>query len=181
MALSSALPRSLTLLLQEALLRGTVKFDHDSILGSDVAVAIVNSKGDEVLDLRSEWLPRQIYGEEEYVRRINELRRRRYFGKDASDKAGILRYTKVIDSLIDLDDIPYPSDERELAWLLSFCWHVDKSYDSLPELLTHLQEGSPPEDNIQRNLTLKCQNALSHDLKLTDTARRLLEQLKIEN
>ena len=61
------IPKELTLMLQEALLREAVKFAYDSTLGSDIAVAIVNLHGEEVLDLRREWLPRNIYGEEEYV------------------------------------------------------------------------------------------------------------------
>ena len=31
---------------------------------------------------------------------------RRYYGQDSGDKAGILRYTKVTDTLIDLTDVP---------------------------------------------------------------------------
>ena len=89
------IPRSLTLTLQEALLREAVIFEYDGIIGSDTAVAVVNAQGEEVLDLRQEWLPRNIYGEEEYSRRIDELRQRRFYGIDENDKAGILRYTRL--------------------------------------------------------------------------------------
>ena len=120
------IPRELTLMLQEALLREAVKFEHDPILGSDVAVAIVDGRGREVVDLRQDWLPRGIYGEQDYARRMVDLSRRRYYGRDAQDKAGILRYTKVANELYDLSDIPAPANERELAWLLSFCWNGDQ-------------------------------------------------------
>ena len=59
-------------------------------------------------------------GDQEYRQRVIELRRRRFYGKDAEDKAGILRYTKVSDAVLDITDIPVPSNERELAWVLSF-------------------------------------------------------------
>jgi hypothetical protein len=144
------IPRELTLMLTEALLRGAVKFEYDATLRSDIAVAIVNAHGDEVLDLRKEWLPESIYGKEEYIRRIAELTRRRYYGQDAKDKAGILRYTKVINEVYDIEDIPAPADERELSWLLSFYWNVDQAYDSLPELLLHRGEGQrPPPDSLE--------------------------------
>ena len=94
--------KELTLMLQEALIRDAVKFEYDSALRSEIGVAIVNDRGEEVVDLRQDWLPRNIYGEAEYTRRVEDLRRRRYYGRDASDKAGILRYTKVTEGLIDL-------------------------------------------------------------------------------
>ena len=109
------IPRELTLMLQEALLREAIKFEHDAALGSDIAVAVVNLKGETVLDLRTEWLPKEIYGEADYTKRIVELSRRRYYSRDAQDKAGILRYTKVTDNILDIADIPPPTNERELA------------------------------------------------------------------
>ena len=144
------IPRELTLMLQEALLREAVRFEYDAPLGSDIAVAVVNLQGEMVLDLHTEWLPSVIYGEAEYARRIVELRRRRYYSRDAQDKAGILRYTKVTDDLLDIADIPHPTDERELAWLLSFYWHVDGAYNSLPELALHLEEGRKPGPKLSR-------------------------------
>ena len=139
------IPRELTLMLQEALLREAIVFERDANLGSDIAVAIVNSRGEVAVDLRSQWLPKEIYGEPEYTRRIVELSRRRYYSRDAQDKAGILRYTKVSSSLLDLTDIPPPADERELAWLLSFYWHVDQAYNTLPELALHRADGQRPD------------------------------------
>ena len=140
------IPRELTLMLQEALLRRAVAFEYDETLRSEIAVAIVNSDGEEVLNLRTEWLPELIYGEDEYVKRISELSRRRYYGLDPMDKAGILRYTKVKDAIIDISDIPAPANERELAWLLSFHWHVDQACNSLSELAQHRDEGRRPND-----------------------------------
>ena len=43
------------------------------------------------------------------------MSRRRYYSRDAQDKAGILRYTKVTDNILDIADIPPPTNERELA------------------------------------------------------------------
>ena len=56
------IPRELTLMLQEAVLRNAIKFEYDDTLGSEVGVAIINENGDEVLDLRKDWLPKHIYG-----------------------------------------------------------------------------------------------------------------------
>ncbi len=173
------IPRELTLMLQEAVLREAVKFEYDSNLGSDVAVAIVNSKGEEVVNLRNEWLPRQIYGDDEYARRVVELRRRRYYSRDSKDKAGILRYTKVIDALIDLSDIPPPTSERELAWLLSFYWHVDRSYDSLEELADHSGEGQCPVTHLLRALRQKYYAGRAEGLNLSDQSEKLLFDLGI--
>ena len=114
------IPRELTLMLQEALLRDAVKFEYETLLGSDLAVAIVDESGEEIVDLRTEWLPENIYGEDDYSNRITDLRRKRFYGESSEDKAGILRYTKVFNRLYDLSDIPEPSNERELTWLLSF-------------------------------------------------------------
>ena len=79
-------------------------FQYDASLRSDIAVAIVDKNGNEVMDLRQEWLPINIYGEADYTKRVLDLRQRRYFGRDAEDKAGILRYTKVNDELIEKSD-----------------------------------------------------------------------------
>ena len=140
------IPRELTLMLQEALLREAVVFEHDNALGSDIAVAIVGPNGDVALDLREEWSPKDIYGEEDYIPRMRELSRRRYYSRDAADKAGILRYTKIEEAILDISDIPAPAAERELAWLLSFYWHVDQAYNSLSDLNAHLDEGTRPSD-----------------------------------
>ena len=140
------IPRDLTLMLQEALLRKAVKFEHDGELGSGVAVAIVNGRGREVMDLRQEWSPRTLYGQDEYRKRLKHLKRKRYYGDDQQDRAGILRYTKVSEKVFDAGDIPTPSNERELAWLTSFYWHMDRAYETLPEASANRRSGSPPTD-----------------------------------
>ncbi len=173
------IPRELTLMLQEALLREAVKFQYDSTLGSDIAVAIVNQDGQEVMDLRQEWLPINIYGEEDYNRRVLELRARRYFGRDAQDKAGILRYTKVTDTLMDLDDIPAPSNERELAWLLSFYWNLDQAFNTLDDLAAHLHQGHPPLAHLVRALNRKFAASVQQGLEVSPEGLATLARLGI--
>ena len=163
------IPRELTLMLQEALLRNAVKFEYDPILRSDVGVAVVNVQGEELVDLRKEWLPREIYGEEDYTERVMDLRRRRYYGRDAQDKAGILRYTKVNSALIDLADIPAPANERELTWLLSFFWHVDQAYNTLADLIDHIDEGQRPLTHLLRALQDKYDSGVSQGLQLSES------------
>ena len=171
------IPREVTLMLQEALLREAVKFEHDPILGSDVAVAIVDGNGREVADLRPDWLPRGIYGEQDYARRMVELSRRRYYGRDASDKAGILRYTKVANELYELGDIPAPSNERELAWLLSFCWNVDQAYNSLQELFSHREAGKRPASSVMRQLAKMYRDGAAQGLSLSGDGLEALSGL----
>ena len=150
------IPRDLTLMLQEALLREAVKFELDPALGSHVAVAIVDAEGREVMDLRSNWLPREIYGRDDYTSRVHQLKQRRYYGRDAEDKAGILRYTKTTDAIFDLDDIPTPTNERELAWLLSFYWNVPLPANTLADLVATSHQGLRPAPHILRELRKKC-------------------------
>jgi ATP-dependent phosphoenolpyruvate carboxykinase len=173
------IPRELTLMLQEALLREAVKFHYDATLRSDIAVAIVDRNGNEVMDLRQEWLPINLYGEDEYTRRALELRQRRYFGRDAADKAGILRYTKVTDALIDLDDIPTPTNERELAWLMSFYWKVDQAYNTLTDLVSNLEQGHQPMPHLLRELSRKYGVSASRGLNLTRESQGALKLLGI--
>lgn len=171
--------RELTLMLQEALLRGAVKFEDDPVLGVAVAVAIVNRDGEEILSLRDEWLPRDIYGEAEYQRRVHELKRKRYYGDGPDDKAGILRYTKVTDEIFDLEDIPTPSNERELSWLLSFYWHIDQACNSLAELAAHLTEGERPTDQLLVTLTEKYKDGLTSGLQGDSWDPELMSSLGI--
>ena len=173
------IPRELTLMLQEALLREAVRFEYDAMLGSYIAVAVVNLQGETVLDLHPEWLPSVIYGEAEYARRIVELRRRRYYSLDAQDKAGILRYTKVTDNLLDIADIPPPTNERELAWLLSFYWHVDGAYNSLPELVLHREEGRKPRPQTLAAIKIKYAAGLDQGLELPPESRKALREAGI--
>ena len=105
--------------------------------------------------------------------------RRRYYGKDHHDKAGILRYAMVSDALIDLTDIPEPSNERELSWLLSFYWKVDQAYQSLEDLLEHQTEGRQPLPHLLRAIEQTCQSALGQELRLNERQRSLVDQLGI--
>ena len=173
------IPRELTLMLQEALLRNAVKFEHEALLGSDIAVAIVDESGNDVVDLRTEWLPKNIYGEEDYSRRITELSRRRFYGESSEDKAGILRYTKVVNGLYDLSDIPIPNSERELTWLLSFFWNVDQAYNTLAELDAHRGEGSAPDAAASQRLQDMYERAAAHGLSLPSGASAALTPLGI--
>jgi hypothetical protein len=173
------IPRELTLLLQEALLREAVIFEHDETLGSDIAVAVVNAQGETVLDLREGWIPKEIYGEDDYAARMRELSRRRYYSRDSQDKAGILRYTKVQDAIIDMADIPSPIEERELAWLLSFYWHVDQAYNTLPELVARLGEGRRPSAGRMAAIQSMYEAGLSQGLELSGSGQAALEQVGI--
>ena len=173
------IPRELTLMLQEALLRDAVKFEYESHLGSDIAVAIVDESGKEIIDLRSEWLPKHIYGDENYAQRITELSRRRFYGQSSQDKAGILRYTKVVNGLYDLSDIPAPANERELTWLLSFFWSVDQAYETLSELEAHRGEGSAPDANVSPMLQDVFENAIVNGLSLPGGSGSALNSLGI--
>ena len=171
------IPRELTLMLQEALLRDAVKFEYEDLLGSDLAVAIVDEAGNEVVDLRNEWLPKNIYGEKDYSQRITELSRRRFYGESQEDKAGILRYTKVVNRLYDLSDIPVPANERELAWLLSFFWNVDQAYETLAELRAHVSEGNAPVADVSKKLQDMYAQATGNGLSLDGAAAAVLSSL----
>ena len=171
------IPRELTLMLQEALLRDAVKFEYEDLLGSDLAVAIVDEAGNEVVDLRNEWLPKNIYGEKDYSQRITELSRRRFYGESQEDKAGILRYTKVVNRLYDLSDIPVPANERELAWLLSFFWNVDQAYETLAELRAHVSEGNAPVADVSKKLQDMYAQAAGNGLSLDGAAAAVLSSL----
>ena len=151
------IPRELTMMLQEALLRNAVKFEYDSVLRSEVAVAVVDAQGGAVVDLREKWLPVNIYGVADYTARIVELMRRRYYGRDQQDKAGILRYTKVVNTILDITDVPTPTNERELAWLLSFYWSLDQAYETLAAAAAHRAEGMRPVAYQLRELQRKYQ------------------------
>jgi len=174
------IPRELTLMLQEALLRDAVKFEREPLLGSDIAVAVVDASGKEIVDLRSEWLPTNIYGDEDYSKRITELSRRRFYGENSEDKAGILRYTKVVNNLYDLSDIPVPSNERELTWLLSFFWNVDQAYNTLADLNAHRGEGNAPDDAVAQRLHEMYTEAVGNGLSLPGGVDAALASLGIK-
>ena len=168
------IPRELTMMLQEALLRDAVKFEYDSALRSEVAVAIMGHDGNEVVDLREKWLPVNIYGEANYTERMVELMRRRYYGRDQQDKAGILRYTKVVNTILDITDIPAPTDERELSWILSFYWSLDQAYGTLAEASHHRSQGMRPVEYQLRELQRKYRQGAGMGLSLSaDAGQRL--------
>lgn len=171
------IPRELTLMLQEGILRRSVKFEYDPIIGVDVAVALIDSKGREIMDLRDQWLPRIIYGEHDYSNRVLELKRKRYFGSDVNDRAGILRYTKVRNDVYELTDIPVPSNEREMAWILSFFWNVDQAYETIVELSDHLKEGCSPEDDIMDQLRTVIRQAFSNGVGLDKNSTQALNSI----
>ena len=170
------IPRELTMLLQEALLRNAVKFEYDGVLRSDVAVAVLDADGNEVVDLR-EWLPLNIYGEADYANRVQELMHRRYFGRDQQDKAGILRYTKVVNTILDIADVPSPGNERELSWLFSFYWSLDQAYETLAEAAAHRDEGMRPVAYQLRELERKYRDGVASGLSIDPAGRQQLVAL----
>ena len=113
------------------------------------------------------------------TKRIIEISRRRYYSRDAEDKAGILRYTRVVDELLDMADIPAPRNVRELTWLLSFFWNVDQAYNSLPELASHLGEGRRPGDSNLLILQGMYESGLTFGLDLPPESRDTLSTLAI--
>ncbi len=171
------IPRELTMLLQEALLRNAVKFEYDGVLRSEVAVAVLDAGGNEVLDLREKWLPINIYGEEDYASRVQELMHRRYYGRDQQDKAGILRYTKVVNTVLDITDVPAPVNERELAWLLSFYWSLDQAYETLAEATAHREEGMRPVAYQLNELQRKYHSGLQAGLSVDAEGRQNLTEM----
>jgi hypothetical protein len=166
-------------MLQDSLLRCALVFENDTLLGAEVAVAVQNARGEEVVDLRIGWPPRSIYGRERYAGMVLEMKRKRHYGDNAADKAGILRYTKVTDALMDLGDIPAPSTERELAWLVSFHWHLDGAYETLAEVGAHLAEGHAPSPEKLRGLRDKGQAGLVEELNLGDAAAGIARSLGV--
>ena len=171
------IPRELTMLLQEALLRNAVKFEYDGVLRSEVAVAVMDADGNEVLDLREKWLPINIYGEEDYAGRVRELMHRRYYGRDQQDKAGILRYTKVVNTVLDVSDVPAPANERELSWLLSFYWSLDQAYETLAGTAAHRSEGMRPVAYQLNELQRKYRYGLKAGLAVDAASRQSLAEL----
>ena len=171
------IPRELTMLLQEALLRNAVKFEYDGVLRSEVAVAVLDADGNEVVDLREKWLPINIYGEEDYASRVRELMHRRYYGRDQRDKAGILRYTKVVNTVLDITDVPAPVNERELAWLLSFYWSLDQAYESLADAAAHRGEGMRPVAYQLNELQSKYRQGLQSGLPVDAASQQHLAGL----
>ena len=173
------IPREVTLALQEAVLRNAAKYEYDPYIGSEVAAAVTDASGNEVLDLRAEWLPRNVYGEEDYVRRIDALRYRRFYGSPENERTGILRYTKVVNALTDLSDVPPPRSEWEAARLLSFYWSLDRSYETLAETAAHRTEGEAPSAELLSALSYACARGVVEGLALSSGAEAALRELGI--
>ena len=77
----------------------------------------------------------------------------------------------------DLNDIPPPTNERELAWLLSFCWHLDQAYNTLGDVAAHRAEGTPPSPETLRGLHRKYEAGLARGLALPPGGADLLAML----
>ena len=120
---------------------------------------------------------RVIYGEDDYARRINALRQRRYYGSPANERTGILRYTKVLNSLINMNDIPLPTTEWELSRLLSFYWNLDRSYETVTDAAAHRSEGERPSDGLLVTLAEACARGADEGLALDSAARAALGEL----
>ena len=170
--------RDVTLLLQEAVLRKAVKFEKDDILGVDVAVAVVDVEGSEIIDLRETWLPRSIYGEEDYKLRVQDLKRKRFYGDNQADKAGILRYTKVVKEIFDFSEIPPPLDEREVSWLISFFCGLDEAHETINKLSDNLPEAILDQMAFGK-ITAKIKDGFKSGLNLTSEAQIKLQLLGI--
>ena len=129
---------------------------------------------EEIQDLRKEWLPKELYGEENYSQRLSVLKRKRYYGESQEDKSGILRYTKAVNSLLDKDDIPEPETERELTWLFSYFWNLDQAYPTLTEAASHLDSQPPPPNDTKLFLQEMFDNSIKRGLALPNNAKDLL-------
>jgi len=107
-------------------------------------------------------------------KRVLALKRTRYYGENSQDRAGILRYTKVDESIFDLEDIPFPQNEREMAWILSFYWSLDRSYDEIALVLKNLNQGNVPRPEILITLSAKIKRAIDAGLVLPEEAYNTL-------
>ena len=171
------IPRELTLMLQEALLRDAVKFEFDNILNSDIAVAIIDKNGKEIFNLRDKWIPLNIYGAEEYQKRVNLLKRNRYYGDNSSEKSGILRYTKTDNAILDPNDIPFPINEKELSSLLSFFWSLNYRSSTIEEFDAEcsIQKAAKPNPDILAKLQKLYKDSCKSGIKLSEKNKSILE------
>ena len=102
---------------------------------------------------------------------------RRYYGRDQQDKAGILRYTKVVNTVLDVSDLPAPANERELAWLLSFYWSLDQAYETLAETAAHRAEGMRPVAYQLNELQRRYRDGLQSGLSIDAAGQQQLVEL----
>ena len=91
-----------------------------------------------------------------------------------------MRYTKVVNELYDLSDIPVPNNERELTWLLSFFWNVDQAYDTIVELDAHKDEGTAPDATIMQKLQGMYGEAVDNGFSLPRGASSSLGSLGLQ-
>ena len=174
------IPRELTLMLQEALLRECVVFEHDKLLGSDIATGIINHKGETVVDLAENWLPARLFNKYDYTYRVEQLSRSRYYGSNSEDKSGILQYTKTQNDIIDFIQIPDPSNIRELSWLISFYWNTNKACNNLKEIEIELASlPSVQHSSKFQQLKLKCKPFIDRNKDLSTEDVSFLKHLKI--
>ena len=171
------IPRELTLMLQEALLRDALKFEFDNILNSDIAVAIIDSNGKEVFNLRDKWIPSNIYSKKDYRLRINNLKRNRYYGNNNSEKPGILRYTKTNNLILDLNDIPPPNDEKDLSNLLSFFWSLNNRISTIKEfnIEASRQKSNKPDFNTLEKIRNIYKDSCISGLTLSEKNKSIIE------
>ena len=106
---------------------------------------------------------------------------RRYYGRDQQDKAGILRYTKVVNTILDISDVPAPANERELSWLLSFYWSLDQAYETLGEAAAHRGEGMRPVAYQINELQRKYRDGLQSGLAIDEAGRPAFSGLGLAN
>jgi hypothetical protein len=172
--------RELTLQLQEALLREAIKFEFDEVLGIELASAIINKDGKEVVDLRKDWLPRNIYENKEYNNKVENLKHKRYYGDSQNDKAGILRYTRANNDIFDIDDIPLPSNDREAAWLVSFYWSLEQAYESIELLGQNTSESSNPNPQALSQVNAKLLSAAENGLVFNLRDKEILGKFGID-
>jgi len=75
--------------------------------------------------------------------------------------------------------VPPPTDERELASLLSFFWQVDEVRPTLGDLVRARGEGRRPNFDTLRSLGDKYRSGLQQGLDLSTESRSTLQQLGI--
>ena len=85
-----------------------------------------------------------------------------------------------MNDLYDLSDIPVPTNERELTWLLSFFWNVDQAYDTVAELDAHHGEGSAPGAAVSHKLQEIYEKAAASGLSLLNGSAGFLSSLGIQ-
>ncbi|MDE0475229.1 MAG: hypothetical protein OXI50_11750, partial [Gammaproteobacteria bacterium] len=107
------------------------------------------------------------------------LRYRRFYGSPENERTGILRYTKVVNALLDVSDVPPPRSEWEAARLLSFCWSLDRSYETLAEAAARRAEGQAPSAEMLGALSYALARGVAEGLTLSSGEDAALRELGI--